>query len=85
MKQINIKIIEWYHLKIEVINGMSCIHISYQRQLKDNAFVLVQTYIFHNYDRMHSLTLSYRLSEENYWKSDFTKILNNFRITNIIK
>ena len=78
-----LKLIEWYPLKLEKVNGMSCIHISYKRQLQDKPFVLVHIYYFHNNDRMHSLTLSYRLSEVDYWKSDYATILKSFRITNI--
>lgn len=78
-----LKLIEWYPLKLEKINGMSCIHISYKRQLQDKPYVLVHIYYFHNNDRMHALTLSYRLSETDYWKSDYTTILKSFRITNI--
>jgi hypothetical protein len=40
-------------------------------------------YYFQNYDRMHSLTLSYRISEAEYWKNDFATILKSFRLTNI--
>lgn len=78
-----LKLTEWYPIKIEKVNGMSCIHISYKRQLNDNPFVLVNMYIFHNNDRMHTFTLSYRLSEANSWQSDFATILNSFRISNI--
>jgi uncharacterized protein Usg len=78
-----LKLVEWYPLKMEKINGMSCIHISYKRQLQDSPFVLVHTYIFHNNDRGHTFTLSYRLSEIEYWQSDFDAILKSFRITNI--
>lgn len=78
-----LKLIEWYPLKVEQINGMSCIHIAYKRQLKTNPFVLVNIYMFFNNDRTHTLTLSYREAESSYWKSDFNKILNSFRITNI--
>ena len=78
-----LKLIEWYPLKMEKINGMSCIHISYKRQLEDKPFVLVHVYVFHNNDRMHTFTMSYRLSEADYWKSDFATILKSFRITNI--
>lgn len=78
-----LKLIEWYPLKLEKVNGMSCIHISYKRQLQDKPFVLVHIYYFHNNDRMHALTLSYRLSEVDYWKSDYATILKSFRITNI--
>lgn len=78
-----LKLIEWYPLKIEKVNGVSCIHINYKRQLQDKPFVLVHIYYFHNNDRMHYLTLSYRLSEADYWKADFETILKSFRITNI--
>ena len=77
-----LKLIEWYPLKIEKVNGMSCIHISYKRQLQDKPLVLVHMYIFHNNDRMHTFTLSYRISEVDYWKSDYATILKSFRITN---
>jgi hypothetical protein len=77
------KLTEWYPLKIETVNGMSCIHISYLRKIHENPEVLVHTYHFHNNDRMHTLTLSYRLSESDYWKTDFTTILKSFRISNI--
>jgi hypothetical protein len=79
----SLKLIEWYPLKVEKINGVSCIHISYKRQLQDKPFVLVQIYYFHNNDRMHALTLSYRLSETDYWRADFVTILKSFRMTNI--
>jgi hypothetical protein len=78
-----VKIIEWYPLKIEKINGFLCFHVSYTRQFLDRPLVLVNMYAFHNYDRMHTLTLSYRLSEANYWKTDFEKVLDSFRITNL--
>lgn len=78
-----LKLIDWYPLKAEKVNGVSCIHISYKRQLQDKPFVLVHIYYFHNNDRMHSLTLSYRLTEADYWKADYATILKSFRISNI--
>lgn len=78
-----LKLIEWYPLKIERVNGMSCIHISYKRQLQDKPFVLVHMYVFHNNDRMHTFTLSYRLSEATYWQTDYVTILKSFKITNV--
>ncbi|MFW6002408.1 MAG: hypothetical protein ACOCQD_03630 [archaeon] len=79
----NLKLIKWYPIKLEKVNGMSCIHIKYKRQFKNKPYVMVNTYNFHNYDRMHMFTLSYRLSEADYWKNDFEKVLESFRITNI--
>ena len=75
--------IEWYPLKVKKVNGLPCIHVSYRRQLGTNPVVLVNYYIFQNNDRMHSLTLSYRVSESGIWKTDFDRILTSFRITNV--
>lgn len=76
----NIKILSWYPLKMERINGMSTIHISYKRQLTNKPPVMVHIYSFHNYDRLLKLTLSYRLEESAMWASDFEKVLKSFRI-----
>lgn len=78
-----LKLLEWYGATIEKINGMSCVHISYKRQLDDKPFVLVHMYMFQNYDRVHRLTLSYRLSEQDYWKTDYVTVLKSFRLTTI--
>lgn len=76
-------LIDYFPLKLEKINGMSCLHISYIRQLNDNPPVRVDAYIFHNSDRMHELTLSYRLNEEHIWKADLKKVLSSFNIINV--
>ena len=76
-------LIEWYSLKVKKVNGLPCIHVSYRRQLGTNQIVLVNYYIFQNNDRMHTLTLSYRVSETSLWKTDFDRILTSFRITNV--
>jgi hypothetical protein len=76
-------LIEWYPLKVKKVNGMPCMHVSYKRQLGTNPVVLVNYYIFQNNDRMHSLTLSYRVSETALWKTNFDRILTSFRITNV--
>jgi hypothetical protein len=83
IKNTDIKIKEWFPLKLETINGMSSLHFRYIRQLRNNPLVHVEIFIFFNNDRFHRLTLSYRLSEEEYWKDDLNNILNSFRITNI--
>ena len=75
------KLVEWHPLKLESINGMSCIHVSYTRQLNFNPLVIVHQYDFQNNDRLHRLTLSFRSSESDYWQADFADILKSFRIT----
>jgi hypothetical protein len=83
LESIGHTLIEWYPLKVKKVNGMPCIHVYYRRQFGTNPIVLVNYYIFQNNDRMHSLTLSYRVSESAIWKTDFDRILGSFRITNI--
>ncbi len=82
LNSIHQNIIHWYPIKMEKVNGMSCLHVSYQRRLNDNPIVLVNTYIFLDHDRIHSLTLSYRINETDIWKDDLDTILKSFRITN---
>ena len=77
------KLIEWYPITISEINGMDCIHIRYKRQFKDQPHVMVDSYRFFNNDRIIFLTISYRISEKDYWTSTLEKTLNSFRITNI--
>ena len=77
------KLIYWYPCKLEKINGMSCIHVKYKRQMGNNPVVLVHQYYFQNVDMMNILIISYRVNETNYWKPDFDRILSSFRITNV--
>lgn len=78
-----LKLVNWNPLKLETINGMACIHISYIRQLNNNPTVFVDIYKFQNVDRMFTLTLSYRQNEEDFWKKDFDTLLKSFRIEDV--
>ncbi len=75
------KILQWDNPTIDTINGIQAMKVNYIRQLKDNPPVKVTTYYFQNYDRMHTLSISYRLSEQDRWINDIPLILKNFRIT----
>jgi hypothetical protein len=77
------QLITWYGVSIVTINGRTALKISYLRQLNDKPFVVVNMYRFQNNDRLHTLTLSYRQSDEATWKSLLTKIANSFIITNM--
>lgn len=76
-----LRIIEWYPVKTTVVNGMPAILISYKRQLKNEPYVNVKMYRFQDYDKMHSLTLSYRIEEKDLWAAPLDGVLNSFRIT----
>ncbi len=77
------KLIKWNPVKFKKINNMTCINLSYIRQLKDGPHVMVEIYNFHNNDRIHTLTLSYRIEESDYWKKDFETTLKSLKINNI--
>lgn len=78
-----LKLISWYGISITKVNGRTALKISYLRQLNDNPYVVVNMYKFQNNDRLHTLTLSYRQSDETTWKPLFSQILNSFTITNV--
>jgi hypothetical protein len=82
-KKIGMKLIEWYPMKFETINGMLCYHMSWKRQFSNNPYVMVNMYIFPNNDREHTITMSYRIEDAEIWKADFEKVLDSFRITNL--
>ncbi len=82
-KEPNKRLIEWYPFKVEIINGMSCYHVSYLRQILDEPLVFVDNYWFPNNNKIHTLVMSYRLSERNFWSKDLKKSLESFRILNI--
>lgn len=80
LRSYNSSLLEWTPIKFEVVNGMSCFRIKFIRQLKTNPPVLVEIYKFRKNNRLHSLTLSYRTSESDFWGEDFKRTLSSFQI-----
>lgn len=78
-----LKLISWYGVQIATVNSRTALKISYLRQLNENPYVTVSMYQFHNNDRMHQLTLSYRQQDASAWKTQFSEILSSFTITNV--
>lgn len=68
--------------EIKEINGMFPMVRTYKRQLSDNPIVLVKDYLFWNYDRVHHLTFSYRVQDEDECADIYEKILYSFRLQN---
>lgn len=81
--QSNQKLIKWNNVTNETINGYNAIKLSYIRQLAEQPQVIVNIYKIQNYDRMYTITYSYRLNEENYWKSVLEKVIKSLITTNI--
>lgn len=76
----SLQLINFFGSTIVNINNQVAIKTSYTRRLGDNAPVRVDVYHFQNRDRMHSLTLSYRIEDADLWKEKLSHSLNSFRI-----
>lgn len=76
----SLQLINFFGSTIVNINNQVAIKTSYTRRLGDNAPVRVDVYHFQNRDRMHSLTLSYRIEDVDLWKEKLSHSLNSFRI-----
>ncbi len=74
------KLVESVSLEIKEVNGMFPLVHTYKRQLNDNPVVLVQVYMFPNYDREHYLSFSYRVIDEEESRDIYDKILDSFRL-----
>jgi hypothetical protein len=76
----SLQLINFFGSTIVKINNQVAIKTSYTRRLGDNAPVRVDVYHFQNRDRMHSLTLSYRIEDAALWKEKLSHSLNSFKI-----
>ena len=74
------KLVESVSLEIKEVNGMFPFVYTYKRQLNDNTVVLVETYMFQNYDKIHHLSFSYRVVDEEECRDIYDKILDSFRL-----
>lgn len=79
-KGTSLQLINFYGSTIVKVNSQVAIKTSYTRRLGNNAPVRVDVYHFQNRDRMHSLTLSYRIEDAALWKEKLSYSLNSFKI-----
>lgn len=75
-----ISLVEPISLEIKEVNGMYPLVHTYIRQLDDNPVVLVQSYMFQNYDMIHYLIFSHRVEDEAECKDIYDQILASFRL-----
>lgn len=83
LKSQSMKITKWFPVEIVIVNNMTALLQSYNRQMGDNPEVYVRLYQFHNYDRIHYITLSYRIADKEIWEPLFENILNSLKIIEI--
>ena len=68
------KLIKWYPVQKAKMGGLSGYRIAYLRQQKTNPPVFVEEYKLGCGRYLHTVTFSYRQSEESFWKSDYAEI-----------
>jgi len=74
------RLVESVSLEIKELNGMFPLVHTYKRQLEDNPMVLVEAYVFWDYDRIHRLTFSCRVVDEGECRDAYDRILASFRL-----
>lgn len=77
--KMKMELTSWYPIKLVEINGASMIHVKYIRTVNNGPEALVNMYIVQNYDRMHRITISYRISNSYLYKDDLGKVIYTFR------
>ena len=77
--KMTMKLISWFPVQIVEINGVSMIHLKYTRSVNNGPEALVNMYIVQNDDRMHRITISYRISNADLYKDDLSKVINTFK------
>ena len=81
------KIIDWFPISTIDINDIRALLIHYTRvgNTKDEFPVDVKMYKFQNYNRLHTVTISYRIRDKQKWAKSLNDVLKSFTITNIQK
>ncbi len=65
------------------LNGMYCVQFTQECRYFDSAPVIINTYVFQNYDRAYFLSIGAFKKGFAIWEDSFKSILNSFRITNV--
>ena len=62
--------------KVIKINGVDCLHFSYDTQLGDNPFVNNDIYLFANKKKVYKLSIMIRTTENHLWKAKGMNVLD---------
>lgn len=73
------KLKSWNGTRIVSLNGVECFLTEYTRALGASPDVFVRLYRIMNNDKMHSVSVSYRLSERSLWESDLVTLLKTLQ------
>ncbi len=71
----------WDGTRVVRVNGVDGLLTEYTRSVKQAPPVFARIYMFMNNDRMHRVSVSYRMSESNLWADDLDKVITTFQFT----
>ena len=77
----NVKVLSWYGTVVSRIGTYRALHTSYLRQFGTKPSVRVDEYIFFNHDRIHKISISYRVEDKSIWEERLHRTLDSIRIT----
>lgn len=76
-----VKMVKYLGTNVVRINGAPCLRASYTRTINNEDLVMVSIHTFFNTDRVHYITTSYRMKEQDRWKPVLENSLNSLKIT----
>ena len=68
------KLLRWYPIQKVSLDGLSGYRIALLFQQKSSSPVYLEEYKLDSGKRIHTITFSYRQSEESFWKEDYDTI-----------
>ena len=78
-KGMKMEILSWLPAEITKFNGVNAIKMTYSRSMKNKPPAIVNIYLIQNNDCMHTITISYRTTEEHLWANDLGKVIDTFK------
>lgn len=79
MQEPGMKILEWQGTSIKEVNGRKTFKVRFTMQLNDHPLVNVEIYYFIMNQKVHLVSLSCRISEEDKWKPILNNMLYSFK------
>lgn len=73
-----IKIVSWGGTNIADVNNYTCLLTTFMRTVNDNPPAKVYAYTIYNSEKIHTITVSYRITDSDKWEGDLEKVINTF-------
>ena len=77
------RLLGWDGLKVGRVGRYRALHFGYMRQLGSNPKVRVEEYLVPNGDRIHYITISYRVEDSGLWLPILERALSSLVINTV--